>query len=167
MEWTIASEDKMDYFFRNYLSINRKVWYRNWNLPRIKLHMTQANTTIQPSNPPSGCLVDDPNGLAIASVEVSLQYVNDAELCWFYCLSHDRGGFQLVIQSTFNGAYTKRSKGSSIKDAVILKFSYPTSPRNSAKRNVFQKKNSKLFSEIIFNIDWFLRWILPCYRFIY
>ena len=70
-------------------------------------------------------MVDDSNGVAIAGVEVSLQYVNDAELSWFCCPSRDRGGFQLAIQSTYNGAYTTCSKGSFIKDAGILKFSYP------------------------------------------
>ena len=63
--------------------------------------------------------------MAIAGVEVSLQYVNDAELSWFCCPSRDRGGFQLAIQSTYNGAYTTCSKGLFIKDAGILKFSYP------------------------------------------
>ena len=92
----------------------------------MKLHMTQANTTIQPIKPPSVCLVDDSNGVAIAGVEVSLQYVNDAELSWFCCPSRDRGGFQLAIQSTYNGAYTTRSKGSFIKDAGILKFFAPS-----------------------------------------
>ena len=45
----------------------------------MKLHMTQANTTIQPIKPPSECVVDDSNRVAIASVEVNLQYVNVAK----------------------------------------------------------------------------------------